>query len=93
MKRFTPKEEKIKRYLVWTRVKRALTARIVSLIVTSLVGWLVTGNPMIGISIGAIDMIIKMALYYLHETIWEKKMAKDIKKIKINHKNENELHV
>jgi len=79
------RKEKIKRYLIWTRVKRACTARIASLIVTSLVGWAITGNPLIGLSIGAMDLIIKMFLYYGHETIWERKMAKDIKQIKLEY--------
>lgn len=70
------KKEKIQRYLIITRIKRACSARIISLIVTTLVGWVVTGNPLIGLSIGAIDLIVKFALYYGHETIWEKKMSK-----------------
>jgi len=82
------KNEKIKKYLIWTRIKRACTARIVSLIVTSIVGWAITGNPLIGLSIGTIDLIIKLFLYYGHETIWEKKMARDIKQIKLEY-NEN----
>ena len=76
------RRQKIKRYLTVTRVKRAISARIISVIVTSLVGWAVTGNPYIGLSIGAADMVIKLGLYYIHETLWEKKMTKDIKKIK-----------
>ena len=74
--------EKIKRYLTVTRIKRALSARVISVIVTTLVGWAVTGNPYIGLSIGAVDMLIKLGLYYLHETLWEKKMTKDIRNIK-----------
>jgi len=76
------RREKIKRYLTITRVKRAISARLISTVVTVLVGWLVTGNPYIGLSIGAADMAIKLGLYYIHETLWEKKMTKDIKKIK-----------
>ena len=81
------KSEKIKKYLIWTRVKRACTARITSLIVTSLVGWAITGNPLIGLSIGAMDLIIKLFLYYGHETIWERKMTKDIKQIKLDYED------
>ena len=77
------KKNKIKRYLVITRIKRALTTRILSLLITTLVGWIVTGNPYIGLSIGAIDTLIKIFIYYTHETLWEKKMSKDIKQIKI----------
>lgn len=76
------RREKIKRYLTITRVKRAISARVISTLVTVLVGWLVTGNPYIALSIGAVDTIIKLFLYYVHETLWEKKMTKDIKKIK-----------
>ncbi len=76
------RKEKIKRYLIITRIKRALSARVVSLIITSLVGWLVTGNPIIGISIGMFDALFKIGAYYCHETIWERKITNDIKKIK-----------
>jgi len=81
------KKEKIKRYLIITRIKRAISARVISIIVTSLVGWAITGDPLIGLSIGAVDAIIKICIYYTHETIWEKKMSKDIKKIKIRNEN------
>ena len=73
---------KINRYLTITRIKRAMSARVISVIVTTLVGWALTGNPYIGLSIGGVDMLIKLGLYYLHETIWEKKMTKDIRNIK-----------
>jgi len=81
------KKEKIQRYLIITRIKRACSARVISLIVTSLVGWLITGNPLIGLSIGTIDLLVKLGLYYAHETIWEKKMSRDIKKIKVDYKS------
>ncbi len=77
------KKEKIKRYLMITRIKRAISARIISIVVTSLIGWAITGNPLIGLSIGAVDAIIKICIYYTHETIWEKKITKEIKKIKV----------
>ena len=83
--------EKIKRYLTVTRIKRALSARVISVIVTTLVGWAVTGNPYIGLSIGAVDMLIKLGLYYLHETLWERKMTKDIKNIKKKYKKKNKV--
>ena len=85
------RKDKIKRYLVITRIKRAFSARFISLIVTILVGWLVTGNPIIGLTIGAVDTLIKLGLYYTHETMWEKKMTKDIKEIKTNYVDTEEL--
>jgi uncharacterized membrane protein len=80
------KKKKIEKYLKFTRVKRALTARTISLIITSLIGWFITGDPKIGLSIGAIDTLIKLFIYYGHETVWEQKMTKDIKKIKMDYK-------
>ncbi len=78
------KEElkQIKKYLRITRIKRAFTARVISLIITSMVGWVITGNPYIGFTIGTADLLIKMFTYYGHETLWELKMTKDIRKIK-----------
>lgn len=34
------------------------------------VSWFVTGDPIIGISIGIIEVISKTGLYYLHERAW-----------------------
>lgn len=77
---------KIKKYLVITRIKRALISRIISIIITFLVGWAMTGNPFLGLSIGAADTMFKLLLYYYYERWWEKKMSKDIKKIKKENK-------
>ncbi len=76
------KNEKIRKYLRWTRIKRALTARTISLIITAFVAWILTGNPWLGLSIGLFDAIFKIGVYYCHETLWERKMTNDIKKIK-----------
>lgn len=73
---------KIKKYLVITRIKRAVTSRIISLIITFFVGWLLTGNIAVGVLISSVDTVFKLLLYYIHETIWEKKITKDIKQIK-----------
>ena len=80
------KKKEIKKYLKFTRVKRALTARTISLIITFSIGWFITGDLRIGLSIGAIDTLIKLFIYYGHETVWEQKMTKDIKKIKLDYK-------
>ena len=81
------KRKKIEKYLKFTRVKRALTARTISLIITFSIGWFITGDLRIGLSIGAIDTLIKLFIYYGHETVWEQKMTKDIKKIKLDYKS------
>ena len=80
------RREKIRRYLRFTRIKRACTARIISVFITISVGWFLTGDFKLGLSLGAIDTVIKLFIYYGHETIWEQKMTKDIKKIKMDYK-------
>ncbi len=74
--------KKIHQYLKITRIKRAVISRIISIIVTFLIGWVMTGNPFIGLSIGAADTIFKIIIYYYYEGWWEKRITKDIRKIK-----------
>tara|TARA_R110000751_G_scaffold111053_5_gene208916 strand:+ start:1627 stop:1908 length:282 start_codon:yes stop_codon:yes gene_type:complete len=76
------RKECIRKYLRLTRIKRAFTARAISLCITISIGWFLTGDLRLGLSLGAIDTVIKLFIYYGHETIWETKMTKDIKKIK-----------
>ena len=37
---------------------------------TMLLGWLITGSPLVGLKIGALELITKFVLYYIHERIW-----------------------
>jgi len=37
-----------------------------------LLGWLVTGNLKIGITIGGFEVVTKMILYFFHERVWYK---------------------
>ncbi len=49
-----------------------MTWRIVGTIDTMIIGWLVSGNLLIGLSIGGTEVITKMILYFLHERVWFK---------------------
>ena len=49
---------------------KAVSWRIVGTLDTMLIGWLVTGDPLIGASIGAIEVVTKLGLYYFHERAW-----------------------
>jgi len=51
---------------------KTITWRLVGTIDTILLGWLITGNPAVGLSIGGLELITKMILYYMHERIWYK---------------------
>lgn len=81
-KRYKERKKEIYKYLRITRIKRAISSRVISTIITTIIGWLVTGDPFIGLSIGAFDTLIKLVTYYVHEGWWERKMSKDIRKIK-----------
>jgi uncharacterized membrane protein len=53
-------------------ILKTITWRIIGTIDTILLGWLISGNPTIGLSIGGLELLTKMVLYYLHESVWYK---------------------
>jgi len=57
--------ESRKRHLLKT-----VTWRLVGTVDTVVLSWIITGDPMTGIKIGAAEMITKMLLYYFHERAW-----------------------
>ena len=53
-------------------IAKTITWRIVGTLDTITIGWLISGDIKMGLSIGGIEVISKMALYYLHERVWYK---------------------
>jgi len=53
-------------------VMKTVTWRLVGTIDTILIGWIISGNPLIGLKIGSVEIITKMVLYYIHERVWYK---------------------
>ena len=51
---------------------KTITWRLVGTMDTMVLGWLISGNPMIGVKVGLAELVTKMVLYYLHERIWYK---------------------
>ncbi len=51
-------------------VFKAISWRIVGTLDTMLLGWIITGNPIMGLKIGALELFTKFVLYYVHERIW-----------------------
>ncbi|HWZ15293.1 MAG TPA: adenylyl-sulfate kinase [Mucilaginibacter sp.] len=51
---------------------KTITWRIIGTLSTILIAWLITGSPVWGLRIGAVELTAKMCLYYLHERIWYK---------------------
>ncbi len=53
-------------------ILKTFTWRIIATLTTTLIAWVVTGDPMIGLKVGSIEFVLKMVLYYFHEKIWHK---------------------
>jgi uncharacterized membrane protein len=53
-------------------ILKTITWRIIGTLDTMLIAWIISGDPMIGISIGGVELFTKMFLYYIHERAWYK---------------------
>ena len=53
-------------------VLKALTWRVVALVITVGTVWLVTGEPGIAAAVGGIDAGVKLVAYYMHERAWDR---------------------
>lgn len=53
-------------------ILKTITWRIIGTIDTIVLSWLITGSLTLGFSIGGVEVVTKMLLYYLHERAWYK---------------------
>jgi uncharacterized membrane protein len=51
-------------------VLKTITWRIVGTIDTMVLGWVVSGDPIVGLTIGGFEVVTKMILYFFHERLW-----------------------
>ncbi|MDP3313283.1 DUF2061 domain-containing protein [Lutibacter sp.] len=51
-------------------VVKAISWRIVGTIDTILISWIITGEISMALTIGSIEVITKMILYFFHERLW-----------------------
>ncbi|MFI2744596.1 DUF2061 domain-containing protein [Zhouia sp. PK063] len=65
--RFEGNQPSSKRHLLKT-----VSWRIVGTLDTMMLAWLISGNPMLGFKVGAVEIFTKMLLYFFHERIWYK---------------------
>ena len=60
-------------YISKTRsILKAISWRVIGTLDTMALGWIITGNPVMGLKIGALELVTKFVLYYIHERIWIK---------------------
>ena len=50
---------------------KSISWRIVGTIDTIIISYIVTGEMVMAVSIGSVEVVSKILLYYLHERVWE----------------------
>ena len=51
---------------------KTISWRVIGTLDTFLLSWIITGSWKIGATIGGVEVVTKMVLYFLHERIWYK---------------------
>lgn len=51
-------------------IAKALSWRFLATAITFSVAWLLTGQVETAVTIGLVDTLIKLAIYYWHERLW-----------------------
>ena len=49
---------------------KTVSWRAVGTLDTIALGWIVSGDPSVGMTIGSLELVTKMILYYIHERAW-----------------------
>lgn len=53
-------------------IAKTITWRVIGTVDTMCLGWFISGDPIIGLQIGGLEVFTKMILYYVHERAWYK---------------------
>jgi len=53
-------------------ILKTISWRIIGTIDTMILSWVISGSWKLGLTIGGVEVITKMVLYYLHERAWYK---------------------
>ena len=53
-------------------IVKSLSWRTVGTIDTILISWIITGKLTLAVSIGSVELVTKVVLYFLHERAWNK---------------------
>ncbi|MHA7863722.1 DUF2061 domain-containing protein [Flagellimonas marinaquae] len=51
-------------------IAKSISWRIVGTLDTIIISWIVTGTLSLAFSIGLVELVTKMVLYFFHERIW-----------------------
>jgi len=61
-------------------IAKSITWRIVGTLDTTILSGILTGSWAMGLTIGGVEIITKMILYFLHERAWYKLSSFGVKK-------------
>ena len=53
-------------------VLKTISWRVIGTVDTILISWIITGQIALALSIGSIELVTKMVLYFFHERIWNR---------------------
>ena len=53
-------------------VLKALSWRVLATLTTIAIAYFIVGDVKVALKIGAVEVVVKMAIYYLHERAWAK---------------------
>jgi len=53
-------------------IVKTISYRVFGAFVTGFVAWAVTGKAGLGALVGIVDTTVKIAVYYMHERIWNR---------------------
>ncbi len=53
-------------------VLKSLSWRVVAVLITTTIAWIVTGEKLFAVTIGITDTLIKIFAYLAHERIWNR---------------------
>lgn len=68
MQALTPIEQRESRL---RSLLKAITYRITGTLTTAAIVWIATGELTVALTVGAIEPLVKVIIYYLHERAWQ----------------------
>lgn len=54
----------------WRHIAKTISWRVIGTIDTMILAWVISGDPLVGLKVGLVEVTTKMFLYYLHEKAW-----------------------
>jgi len=63
---------------------KTISWRVIGTLDTFLLSWFITGSVKMGATIGAVEVITKMVLYFVHERAWYRFSKYGVKKTESN---------